>query len=258
MDVEPGTPARAMASGAIEAEEEKQEARIAARAASSATPGPAPSPRPTAANRAKPSASPSPLATAEVRTIGSISGGDLGVKLTIARVGIVDTIYFSKGVKYTLSDGTGTITLVVWQNVMEEIPERYGLVPGSQVRVTGEIDEYEGDLEIIPRAGNEVKVLARADRPPLEERLVRDITPADEGRIFSVTGRVLRAEERRWLKIWLSDGTGEIQIFAPERIVEYLPAGIQSGASLRVTGEVDIYQGAMEIIPLAGADVELR
>jgi hypothetical protein len=44
----------------------------------------------------------------------------------------------------------------------------------------------------------------------------------------------------------------------PEREAEYLPAGIGAGVRLRVTGEVDIYQGQLEIIPLAGADVEVQ
>ena len=63
---------------------------------------------------------------------------------------IAEVDYFSRGVKYALDDGTGRIILLVWQNVMEELEGRYDLFPGSQVRVAGEIDEYQGDLEIIP------------------------------------------------------------------------------------------------------------
>ena len=37
-----------------------------------------------------------------------------------------------------------------------------------------------------------------------------------------------------------------------------LPAGIGNGVTLRVTGAVDIYQGIIEIIPLAGADVKVE
>jgi DNA/RNA endonuclease YhcR with UshA esterase domain len=182
----------------------------------------------------------------------------VGSRFTIAKAGIVDLDYYSKGVKYTLADSTGSIILLVWQNVMEEIPDRYDLVAGSQVQVTGEIDEYRGDLEIIPRVGPSVVVLTRGERLPIEERSVDNVTPSDEGRIFTVEGAAVRTESGDWLKIWLNDGTGEMLIFVPERSVPYLPSGIGGGVRLRITGEVDIYKGVLEIIPLAGADVEVR
>jgi len=182
----------------------------------------------------------------------------VGATLTIARAGITDVDYFSAGVKYTLDDGSGQITLLLWQNVLEEVPGRYDLFPGSQVRVTGQIDEYQGELEIVPRTGADLAIVARGERPPLEQRAAGAITPADEGRIFLVEGTVARVEGNGWLRLWLADGTGEILVFVPERAVEYLPAGIGPGVGLRITGEVDIYRGELEIIPLAGADVEVQ
>jgi len=72
-----------------------------------------------------------------------------------------------------------------------------------------------------------------------------------------VAGTLSRIEGRGWLRLWLKDDTGEMLIFCPERLVEYMPAGLGPGTRLRVTGEVEIYQGSLEIIPLAGADVEV-
>jgi hypothetical protein len=37
-----------------------------------------------------------------------------------------------------------------------------------------------------------------------------------------------------------------------------VPQGLGPGVSLRVTGEVDIYQSVLELIPLAAADIEVR
>ena len=96
------------------------------------------------------------------------------------------------------------------------------------------------------------------DRLPVEERAANNITPSDEGRNFVVEGVVTRTESSGWLKLWLGDGTGEILIFVPQRVVDYLPIGIGTGVRLRVTGEVDIYQGQIEVIPLVGSDVEVR
>jgi DNA/RNA endonuclease YhcR with UshA esterase domain len=122
----------------------------------------------------------------------------------------------------------------------------------------GVIDEYQGELEIAPRRGEDVVLISSGQRPPIEARAVRDVTASDESRIFIVEGKVTRTEGNGWLRVWIRDGTGELLIFFPERLVAYLPAGIGVGVPLRVTGEVDIYQSQLEIIPLAGADVELR
>jgi DNA/RNA endonuclease YhcR with UshA esterase domain len=194
----------------------------------------------------------------ETRAIGTISGEDIGRTLRIARAGITEVDYFSAGVKYTLVDDTGHILLLLWQNVLEGIPNRYDLVPGSQVEITGSIDEFAGELEIIPGNGTGLSVLSKGQHLPIEERPASKVTASDEGRIFTLEGVVNRTEHSGWLKLWLSDGTGEILIFVPERTVRFLPSGIGNGVSLRVTGEVDIYQDVIEIIPLAGADVEVQ
>lgn len=182
----------------------------------------------------------------------------MGNTFSIDRATLSDLDYFSKGVKVTLTDATGSLTLLLWQDVVEEIPDRYDLVPGSQVAVAGEINEFEGDLEIVPRKGSDVVVLVRGDRLPVEVRSADHVTPADERRVFAVEGVVTRTESDGWLKLWLGDGTGEILVFVPQRTVPYLPSGIGGGVHLRVTGEVAIYQSVVEIIPLAGADVEVR
>jgi DNA/RNA endonuclease YhcR with UshA esterase domain len=59
---------------------------------------------------------------------------------------------FSAGVKFSLSDDSGAITLLLWQNVYDALPDADKLASGVQVEVTGEIEEYQGELEIIPEA----------------------------------------------------------------------------------------------------------
>jgi DNA/RNA endonuclease YhcR with UshA esterase domain len=198
-----------------------------------------------------------PTPASETRAIGAISREDVGRVFTIVPAGVTAVDHFSAGVKYTLVDGTGSIVLLLWQNILEVFPGRYDLVPGSHVQVTGFVDEFAGDLEIIPRGGAGVQVLSRGERLPIEERSAANVTASDEGRIFTIQGSVTRIEGSGWVKVWLGDGTGEILVFVPERTVDYLPSGIGPGIRLRVTGEVDIYQNTLEIIPLAGADVEV-
>ncbi|NLF11223.1 MAG: hypothetical protein GX597_05505, partial [Anaerolineaceae bacterium] len=221
--------------------------------------GSPPAPEPPAPTPAVTSTPTSPPPTPPpARTIGSLGAADVGSEVTLARAGIAEVIYFSRGVQYRLTDGTGTIVLLLWQNVLEEVPERLDLYPGSQVWVSGRVQEYEGALEIVPRDGAGVGLVAPGDRQPVEERSLGSITPSDEGRVLAVAGTVTRAESRGWLRLWIEDGTGEMLIYLPERLVPHLPQGLGPGVRLAVTGEVDIYQGMLEIIPLAGADVAVR
>lgn len=194
---------------------------------------------------------------AEDRDIGAITGGEVGQIAQVAG-SIVEVQFFSKGVQYVLGDGSGQITLLLWQNVLEEVACRHDLAPGSQVRVRGQIAEYEGKLEIVPGSGTEVHLLSRGERLPIEERAVNTISAADEGRTFVVAGRVTRRESDGWLKLWVDDGTGELLVFVPQRVAGYVPTGTGPGSQVRVTGEVDIYQSQLELIPLAGTDIEVR
>ena len=193
-----------------------------------------------------------------MRSIGAITAEDVGATLSIARAGVAEVDYFSKGIRYTLTDGSGSIILLVWQDVLETAETRFDLFPGSQIQVAGRIDQYEGDLEIVPRRGADIVLLVRAERAALEERAIATISASDEGRVFTVEGAVQRMEGGGWLKLWLRDSTGEMLIFVPARAVPYVPEGLGPGVRLRVTGEVDIYQGVLEIIPLAAADLEVQ
>lgn len=192
----------------------------------------------------------------EERKIGEITTSDIGQTAQVA--GFIGQVrYFSRGVQYILADGSGEIILLLWQDVLEQVTVRHDLAPGSKVRVRGQIDEYEGKLEIVPGSGPEVQLLSRGERLPVEERAANTISAADEGRTFIVTGRVTRTEGDGWLRMWIEDGTGELLIFVPQRVVERMPAGIGPGIRVQVTGEVDIYQSQLELIPLAGADIEV-
>jgi DNA/RNA endonuclease YhcR with UshA esterase domain len=216
---------------------------------------PAGTPELTATAEVQPTAPPTPGPA--VRSIGAITAKDVDATVTIARAGIAKVDHFSRGIRYTLTDSSGSIILLVWQDVLETMEARFDLFGGSQVQVTGRIDQYEGNLEIVPRHGADIVLLVRGERGPLEERDIAAISASDEGRVFRVEGVIDRMEADGWLKLWVRDGTGELLIFLPARLVPYLPEGLVPGVPLRVTGEVDIYQGVLEIIPLTAADVEV-
>ncbi len=61
------------------------------------------------------------------------------------------------GATYTLSDSTGTIKLVLWDKNVPG-PDRDPLTAGAKVKVTGEIVDFKGALEIVPPNAQSVQV----------------------------------------------------------------------------------------------------
>lgn len=86
-----------------------------------------------------------------VTPIGQVTAADVGETLTLGGT-LSEPQPFSRGVKFLLSDESGTIILLLWQDVYDAIPDADRLVAGAWVTVTGEIEEYRGELEIVPEA----------------------------------------------------------------------------------------------------------
>ena len=57
---------------------------------------------------------------------------------------------FSAGVKALLDDGTGSITVLLWTNILTALDPQPS--EGQTVEVIGVIQEYRGELEILPRS----------------------------------------------------------------------------------------------------------
>jgi DNA/RNA endonuclease YhcR with UshA esterase domain len=89
--------------------------------------------------------------TTRTTSIGALTVDDVGRQVTLqGMLGKLES--FSAGVKAPLSDDSGAIVLLLWEEVYDALPVVDELAPGVQIEVTGEIDEYRGDLEIVPEA----------------------------------------------------------------------------------------------------------
>lgn len=87
----------------------------------------------------------------DLASIGALTAHDVGRWVTL-RGTLGNLEPFSAGVKARLSDDSGVIVLLLWQEVYDALPVAEKLGPGVSVEVTGEIDWYRGDLEIVPEA----------------------------------------------------------------------------------------------------------
>lgn len=220
-----------------------------------ATPSPTTTPSPTVT--ALPSATPQPIATAQPATtplndIASRMGEEVTVLGQITAVSS-----FSGGYTFTLNDGNGTIALLMWNNVYDDCWDAPELNIGATVKATGEIGEYEGNLQLTPNFGGDVKVTsagsATAPHSPIGE-----LGGHIDERV-TVTGAVLRVEGAgSGTKIFIADDTGEILIFiwgnTLDRVPQNTALGV-AGTQVRVTGVVEIYRSNREIVPVLPYDV---
>jgi DNA/RNA endonuclease YhcR with UshA esterase domain len=194
----------------------------------------------------------------EELTVGALSPADAGRMVTLHGV-VGPAEPFSSGVRYTLSDGTGEITLLLWSNVVEEAPA--GLGAGTELRVLGQIAEYKGTLEIVPRRGSDLEVLGQGVAPtpaPAVIASIGEITTAQEGLVLTVEGTLGDVEIfSSGLRGPLQDDTGEILLLLWQNVVDAYPdAGrLEAGTRVRITGEITVYQGTLEIVPGAAGIV---
>jgi DNA/RNA endonuclease YhcR with UshA esterase domain len=96
---------------------------------------------------------------AQSKSIGAITPEDVNA-LVVTQGTIEDAADFSKGMRYTLSDPSGTIVLLVWDDAIDPQQRKELLVVGAVISVTGKIDQYNGQLEIAPRNPQDVSVLS--------------------------------------------------------------------------------------------------
>lgn len=222
---------------------------------------PRPTARPTASSTPTPALTPTPevtpTPTVELTSIGAITADRVGDEVTVEGT-VVDTASFPKGFKFTLDDGTGQVVLLTWHNVYDDCWDASKINLGATVRATGEVGQYEGQLQIEPDFGRDVKAIegAVAQAP---RREIGSLSGDDEGQRVMIEGEVVRVEGlSSAVKVFLEDDTGEILVFiwrnVLDRIADNTALGTE-GSRVRVVGTVDKYEGNLEVMPTLPNDV---
>ncbi len=193
---------------------------------------------------------------ARVLPIGALEGEPPGSLVTVEGA-IVAADSFREGFRLTLSDGSGQVTLLLWLSVYDEMAGAADLREGAWVQATGTLEEYEGQREVVPSRGDDVRITApgTTDIPP---RAVASLTPADVGTVVIVEGTVTRAEPfSQGYRAWIDDGSGEILVLLWENVYRRVQGWEQltPGARMRVVGVVEEYRGTLEVVPRLPGEV---
>ncbi len=173
---------------------------------------------------------------------------------------VVATASFSQGFKFTLDDGSGKVTLLMWHNVYDDCYAAPRLNIGAEVRATGDVGQYEGELQVEPRFGSQVKVLqpGGAFAPPVALNTLGNYL----GQVVQVSGEIGNVSgSSQSVTISIFDATGAAPVFiwrtTLDRIPNANPALGTVGTRLRVIGVVQEYRGSLEIVPTLPYDVEI-
>jgi DNA/RNA endonuclease YhcR with UshA esterase domain len=199
--------------------------------------------------------------TVELTPIGSITADSVGEEVAVEGA-VVDAASFSEGFKFTLDDGGGQIVLLMWHEVYDDCWGAAEINLGATVRASGEVSQYEGQLQVEPTFGGDVKIItgAGAHAP---RREIGSISGADEGQRATIEGEVIRTEGlSSAVKVFLRDegpgAQGEIAVFIWRNVLDRIAnnAGLGTpGSRVRVVGTVQVYRSNLEIVPALPNDV---
>lgn len=184
-----------------------------------------------------------------VTPIGKITTEYKGKFVTIQGV-IQSERRFKSGMRYGVSDDTGQITLVLFDRELKQAPGPDQLIEGATVNVTGKVDFFNKEVQIVPVRGTDVVIVKPA--PPIPPLAIGAIGPNDVGKTVAVQGIVVEASNfSAGFKLRLGDDTGQITVTIFENVFDALakPEQINVGATLSVTGEVNAFGGGLEITP---------
>jgi DNA/RNA endonuclease YhcR with UshA esterase domain len=203
-------------------------------------------PRPTAV---PPTYTPAPVPLAE---LPSREGEDITVS---GRV--VAAASFSHGFRFTLDDGSGQATLLLWHNVYDDAWDAPQLNVGATVRATGKVGQYEGEWQIEPRFGSQVKVSS----PGGSYAPAREISDLNGrvGELAQITGTIIRVESSSSnVRLFVSDETGEIVVLLWRNVLDRIPNNTalgEPGTPVQVSGRVDVFRSNLQLVPAVPYDV---
>jgi DNA/RNA endonuclease YhcR with UshA esterase domain len=193
--------------------------------------------------------------SARALSIGALADEPLGAVVTVEGA-VIRAESFQNGFRLTLDDGTGQVILILWLRVYDELPNPASLRESAWVRATGKLEEYKGQREIVPARGADVAVTPPAEAP--HRREIASITRADRGALVTIEGTVVRSEPfSLGYRVWVDDGSGEILVLLWQNIYDRIAGRerLVPGAQVQVTGIVEKYRGALELVPPLPGDV---
>jgi RecJ-like exonuclease len=198
---------------------------------------------------------PAQAAEKTVTPISEITTKDTGETLTVEGE-ISSSRTFKGGMRYVVEDDAGEITLVIFDRVLKQMPQRNQLLDGAVVNVTGKIDFFNEVAQIVPARKGDVVIVTAAPQPA--SFAIGELKSADVGKTVAVSGTVAETSNfSAGFKVKLADDSGAVSVVLFEIVWDGLkaPNDVNVGAALSVTGKLNEYKDALEIAPASSEAV---
>lgn len=216
-----------------------------------------PAPAATATPRPLPTPAETPTPVVELTPIGALTVARAGEEVTVEGT-VVGAESFSSGFEFTLDDGSGQIALLLWHEVYDDCWDAARINLGAQVRATGQVGQYEGQLQIQPDFGGDVQAIEGAAPWPIR-REIGSLSGADAGQRVMIEGTVVRTEGlESAVKVFVGDETGEVVVFVWRNVLDRISSNTAlgtPGSRVRIVGTVEVYRGNLEVTPTLPNDV---
>lgn len=186
--------------------------------------------------------------------IGDIGVGDVG---TIVRTKgyVVDHRITSNGdLILTLADyeDSSTITAYIPENVYSSIEDKNAILPGASVEVVGEVQEYQGEMEIVVNSSDGVRILQHPNDSNLTIEILAQNPELFEGTEVSVYGQIQNiATSFKWVQEKYTITTsfqlrysGEYMNYTMDCLLTGFDVSkdFYQGQTVRFTGTFDYYE----------------
>ena len=170
---------------------------------------------------------------------------------------------FSKGIELTVNDGSGNISVVLWNNIYEKIKEKDSINEGVLVSVVGKVGLYKNKLQIVPALPQNFNIVKQEVKKSekIIEKKIGEINEDDKGSILKIEGEVESYFNfSKGRRLTLNDGTGSIDIILWNDLLNELEDAeyIIKGSRISVKGKVSEYKNKLEIIPKYASDIEVK
>lgn len=187
---------------------------------------------------------------------------------------IIATRTFPKGSSVTVSDGTGTIEVVVWDSSRALFGEKEKLLAeGRSVSVQGKVGKYKDTLQIVLDFPGDIKEREHALEAPgakpgpganagvgFQKTDIGDLNRGKTDQPVEITGKVtgLRRSSKG-TALELADPTGSVDVFVWDTLRDRMPRASEVmavGTMLKVRGVVGEYRDKLQVVPRSADQVE--
>lgn len=161
----------------------------------------------------------------------------------------------------TLRDDTGETIIAVGEVITALTGPLPTVVEGQGIAVTGTISLYKDTPQIVPSAVSDIALAEAPAAPTVETRDLKSLSTDDEGERVQVQGRVVLMEGfKGGLKATLDDTQDQLVVLFWDSVYGELdnPTTVDLGAEITVRGEVQVYQGELELVPKTAGDITLN